>query len=252
MVRRHVGALGIASRARVLGLLALLAGLLVALACAAPRAHADQTGPDYISSDNVEFVKSVRSPSGLTAGARIIGHYMYVTSSKDLEIFDISTPEDPQLVGSITANIQFENEEVPTNGKLLGISSDLVNTGPECLSQPPTGVNTVVGGGCLRLYDVRDPANVKELPSVPGAGDHTSTCILDCTYFYGSRGSITDARHVFEPGGKAVKLEQNWKTAVNAQGIDFTNTCHNVHEVRPGIIITACQPFEVLSVLPED
>src|SRR4051812_10261276 len=209
MVRRHVGALGIASRARVLGLLALLAGLLAAFACAAPRAHADTTGPDYITSDNVEFIKSVRSPSGLTAGARVIGNYMYVTSSKDLEIFDISTPEDPKMVGSITANIQFENEEVPTNGKLLAISSDLLNTGPECLSSGPTGVNTVVGGGCLRLYDVRDPANVKELPSVPGAGDHTSTCVLDCTYFYGSRGSTPDGRPVFERGGHAVKLAQN-------------------------------------------
>src|SRR3954454_2928000 len=122
----RVGVRGNASHAGRLGCLAILAGLLVAFACAAPRAHADTTGPDYITSDNVEFVKSVRAPSGLTAGARVIGHYLYVTSSKDLEIYDISKPEDPQMVGSITANIQFENEEVPTNGKLLGISSDLL------------------------------------------------------------------------------------------------------------------------------
>jgi hypothetical protein len=246
-----VGAQGFAHLARALGRLALPAGLLVALAI--PQAAlGDTQGPDYITSDNVEFVKSVRAPSGLTAGARVIGHYMYVTSSKDLEIYDISKPEDPQMVGSITANIQFENEEVPTNGKLLGISSDLINSGSECLTSPPTGINTVVGGGCLRLYDVRDPANVKELPSVPGAGDHTSTCILDCSYFYGSAGSITDARDAFKPGGKAVKLKENWKDAVAAQGYPFKATCHNVHEVRPGIVITACQPYSVLSVLPQD
>ncbi|HEX8105004.1 MAG TPA: hypothetical protein VF533_20450 [Solirubrobacteraceae bacterium] len=241
--------------ARAVPALAALAGLAIA---AAPPAAADQQGPDYVTSDNVEYLTSFKPATGLTAGARIIGKYLYVTSAKDLEIFDISKPETPQLVGNITANIQFENEEVPTNGKLLGISSDLVNTGAECLTSPPSGVNTVVGGGCLRLYDVRKPDAVKELPSVIGAGDHTSTCVLDCSYFYGSRGTITDARAALEPGGKAVKLKENWKEALRKQGFKFAAedgaevSCHNVNEVRPGILITACQPFTVLSVLPED
>lgn len=214
-------------------------------------AHADTRGPDYIASDNVEYIKSFKAATGLTAGARIVGKYLYVTSSKDLEIFDISKPEDPQMVGSITANIQFENEEVPTNGKLLGISSDLAHSGPECLSAPPDGL-PAVGGGCLRLYDVRDPANVKELPSVPGAGDHTQTCILDCTYLYGSDGTVVDATQALTPGGRARKLEASWKTAVEAQGVKFVKSCHNVRELRPGILITACQPFELLSVNAED
>jgi hypothetical protein len=215
----------------------------------APVARADTVGPDYITSDNVEYIKAIKSPSGLTAGARIIGSHMYVTSSKDLEIFDISTPEDPQMVGSITANIQFENEEVPTNGKLLAISSDLLHASPDCFAAPPEGLPAF--GGCLHLYDVRDPANVEQLPSVPGAGDHTSTCILDCSYFYGSAGTITDARTVFDPGGRA-EIIGNWKDSVEAQGFEFRNSCHNVREVRPGIIITACQPAHVLSVLPQD
>ena len=146
---------------------AALAASALLLATAGP-ALAGTQGPDYIASDNVEFVKAIKSPSGLTAGARVIGKYLYVTSSKDLEIFDISTPEDPKLVGSLTANIQFENEEVPTNGKLLGISSDLLNSSPECLAAPPAGLPAA--GGCLRLYDVRDPTAIKELPAVAGAG----------------------------------------------------------------------------------
>jgi hypothetical protein len=224
--------------------------LLVAIAAGAGAAcaQADTMGPDYLASDNVEFVKAIKSPAGLTAGARVIGHYLYVTSSKDLEIFDISTPEDPKLVSSLAANIQFENEEVPTNGKLLGISSDLLNSGPDCLTAPPAGLPAA--GGCLRLYDVRNPADIKELPSVPGAGDHTSTCVLDCSYFYGSAGTITDATTALT-GGQA-KIIGNWKDAVKAQGVSFQGSCHNLNEVRPGVLITSCQPFEVISVRPED
>ena len=51
-----------------------------------------------------------------------------------------------------------------------------------------------------RLVDIvwGDPAAPKELASVSGAGDHTSTCVLDCTFFYGSAGSITDAQGVLD------------------------------------------------------
>jgi len=227
-------------------------GLLAALTCLVlpVAASAQAPAPDFLASDNVELVNTFRPATGLTAGARVVGNRLFVTSSKDLEIFDISKPEAPKLISNVEANIQFENEEVPTNGKLLGISSDAANTGPECLTAPPAGLPLL--GGCLRLYDVRDPTGIKELPSVPGAGDHTSTCILDCTYFYGSRGSITDARAALMPGGRAVKLKAKWTDVVQAQAGKFTASCHHVSEVRPGIIITACNPSAVLSVLPED
>ncbi len=241
-----------------------IALVVSAAAFAAPGvAAADTRGPDYIASDNVELVQAIKSPTGLTAGARVVGNRLFVTSSKDLEIFDISKPEAPKMMGLIESNIQFENEEVPTNGKLLGISSDLLNSSPECLTAPPAGLPAVSSsrtgaGGCLRLYDVRDPAKVKELPAVPGAGDHTSTCVLDCTYFYGSSGTITDARDVFAPGGQA-KIVGNWKTALEAQGFSFTPpgatskvTCHNLNETRPGVLVTSCNPISVISVNPED
>jgi len=230
------------------GLIAVLIGLVLPAG-----ALAQATAPDFLASDNVELVNTFRPATGLTAGARVVGNRLFVTSSKDLEIFDITKPEAPALLGLINANIQFENEEVPTNGKLLGISSDLLNSGKDCLTTPPAGLPAVTSstGGCLRLYDVRDPAGVKELDQVPGAGDHTSTCILDCTYLYGSSGSIVDAREALTTG-KSTKLPQLWTTAVQAQAGKFTAGCHNVNEVRPGIIITACNPSAVISVLPQD
>src|ERR1700709_161707 len=101
-------------------LVALSAVSLVAVLAAAAPAGA-QAGADYIASENVTLLKSIKT-AGDGVGARVVGHYLYVTSTKDLEIFDISNPEDPQQVGSINVHVEFENEEVPTNGKLLGIS----------------------------------------------------------------------------------------------------------------------------------
>ena len=239
------------ARLRILPLLTLLA---VAVSVPA-TASAQQMGADYLASDNVEFVRAIKSPIGLTTGARIIGDRMFVTSSKDLEIFDISKPDDPQRLGLLTANVQFENEEVPSNGKLLGISSDLLNSSPTCLTAPLGGLPGF--GGCLRLYDVRDPAGVKELPAVPGAGDHTSTCVLDCSYFYGSEGTITDARAALD-GGQS-RIIGNWKTALREQGFSFTPpgarsdvSCHNLNEVRPGVLMTSCNPITLISVNAED
>ena len=232
---------------------------LVALVALAPAASAQQlNGPDFVASDNVEYLG--RLPiTGDGTGARIIGKYMYVTSSKSLDIYDIQTdPAHPALVGRETQNVQFENEEVPTNGRLLGISSDLVQSRPECVAANATAPpSTHSAGNCLSLYDVRDPANVKELPAVAGAGDHTSACVLDCQYLYGSRGTITDARGALD--GQQAKVIGNWydglgKNFKNSKGeaVTFTSNCHHVREIQPGIILGSCQPLILMSVRPED
>src|SRR3954465_976837 len=170
----------------VLRLAALTA---VAAALLAAPAYAQSPGGDYIASENVTLVKSIKQ-AGDGVGARIVGHYLYVTSTKDLEIYDISTPEDPQPVGSLNLHVEFENEEVPTNGSVLAISGQTQTVTPRgiCPSVYPASPS-----GCLVIYDVRDKAAPKELSTVMDAGDHTSTCVLDCTYFYGSAGSVTDA-----------------------------------------------------------
>lgn len=224
-------------------ILKLLTGALAALALLAPAAQAG-VGPDYVASDNVELVKSIKLPDGLTAGARIVGRYLYVTSGKDLEIYDISKPEDPQQVGGITLDVQFENEEVPTNGRILGISSDTFSSGLACIAGDPTSA-----GSCLRLWDVRDPANPKELAPVLGAGAHIQGCALDCSYMYGSDGSIVDLRGALD--GKPATIVGNWKDAVASQ-YEPKGSCHAVREIRRGIMFTACQPFALLSINPED
>src|SRR3954471_23592199 len=92
-----------------------LAALLIA-ACTAPAAQAE-VGPDYVTSDNVKLLGRIKTP-GDGVGARIVGPYMYVTTTKSLSIYDIKTdPKNPKPIGSDTQDIEFENEEVPTNGK---------------------------------------------------------------------------------------------------------------------------------------
>ena len=226
---------------------------VLALGAAAASPAAAQQGQDYISSENVTLLKSVK-PAGDGVGARIVGHYLYVTSTKDLEIFDITNPEDPQIVGSLNVHVEFENEEVPTNGKVLGISGQTptVTTNGVCPSVYPASPS-----GCLVLYDVRDPAAPKQVSTIPEAGDHTSTCVLDCTFFYGSAGSITDAQGVL--AGVPAKKIGNWQqspTVPDFNGEDksgkFVNGCHNLTEIRPGVLMAACQPFLLLSVNAED
>src|SRR3954464_13170941 len=236
---------------KVLRLVALTA---VATALVAAPASA-QSGGDYISSENVSLLKSIK-PAGDGVGARIVGHYLYVTSTKDLEIFDITKPEDPQMVGSLNLHVEFENEEVPTNGKVLGISGQtptVTGSGNICPSTYPVASSS----GCLVLYDVRDPAAPKEISTILDAGDHTSTCVLDCTFFYGSAGSITDAQGVLD--GVEAKKIGNWQQSPNIPDFNgpdksgkFVNGCHNLTEIRPGILMAACQPFLILSVRAED
>lgn len=219
---------------------ALAAALTLVLA---PAAMAQQMGPDYVTSDNVEYLGSIKDDVGLTTGARIVGDRMFVTSGKNISIYDISKPETPTRVGSLKANVSWENEEVPTNGKILGFGSDFYNGSPEggCLQ-----ALSVLG--CTQFFDVRDPADIKELPAIPVA-NHTVECVLDCQYFFGSAGSIIDARGALE--GEAPTLVGDWIAELESQGVS-SESCHHMREIRPGVLLTACQPFSVITVNPED
>src|SRR3954464_12728894 len=122
---------------------------LLALLVAAPAAAA---APDAVMSDNVEFLGSIQQDIGLTAGAKVVGDRLFVTSGKNVSIYGISGPAAPKALGALHVNIAWENEEVPTNGKVLAVASDLYSAGvPECVAAlAPTG--------CVQLFDVRDPA----------------------------------------------------------------------------------------------
>src|SRR3954453_19305590 len=116
--------------------------------------------PDAVMSSNVEYLGSIQQDVGLTAGAKVVGDRLFVTSGKNLSIYDISDPAVPKPLGTMQANIAWENEEVPTDGKLLAVASDFYSVVPECVAaMAPTG--------CVEFFDVRDPGNVKRVGTIP-------------------------------------------------------------------------------------
>jgi hypothetical protein len=219
-----------------------LATAVLALALsAAPVALADQSGPDWVSSDNVEYLGSLKQDVGLTTGAKVVGDRLFVTSGKNITIYDISKPEAPQTLGSMKVNVAWENEEVPTNGKVLAVASDFYAATPSCAA-------SLAVDGCVQFFDVRDPSNITEVGAVPVA-NHTAECVLDCQWFYGRAGSIIDARGILD--GRPPQVVGDWIAELRAQGVD-SQSCHHMREIRPGVLLTACRPFSVITVNASD
>jgi hypothetical protein len=218
----------------------LVLACLAALAVAAPASAAPL--PDAVMSDNVEYLGSIQQDVGLTTGAKVLGDRMFVTSGKNIQIYDISAPATPQPLGGMTLNVAWENEEVPTNGKVLAFASDFYSVGDaDCVA-------AMAPDGCVQFFDVRDPANIKKVGTIPIA-NHTVECVLDCQYFYGRAGTIIDARGILD--GTAPQVIGNWIDELRAQGVD-SQSCHHIREIRPGVLLTACRPFAAISLNAED
>jgi hypothetical protein len=219
----------------------ILLATLAALVVAAPAFGAAPL-PDAVMSKNVEYLGSIQQDVGLTTGAKVVGDRLFVTSGKNISIYDISDPASPQPLGGMKANVAWENEEVPTNGKVLAVASDFYSVGvPECVA-------AMAPDGCVQFFDVRDPANIKQVGTIPIA-NHTAECALDCQYFYGKAGTIIDARGILD--GTPPKVIGNWIDELRKQGVD-EQSCHHIREIRPGVLLTACQPFAAISINAAD
>lgn len=193
----------------------LVAVLLVAAALAVPGAASALPTPGF-ASDNIEWLGNVPLHAD-TAGARIHGRYLYVTSSHELTIYDIANPVSPRPLSTLPIPQQpyFAQEDVDTNGKVL-----LIGTLQSLL-----------------VIDVRDKSRPMLTGVLPGGNSHTVTCVLDCTWSYASYGQIVDLRDPAKP-----KVAGNWKSAApGGPGVQ-----HDVTEVSPGIVVTSSQTLWVL------
>ncbi len=213
------------------------------------------SGPGFVASDNVTFLENFREAAD-GVGARVVGDFLYVTTTKDLLIYDISTPTEPVRVGLTTVDVEFENEQVPTDGKILGISGQ---TSSVTTQDAPCRADFEAIRGCLLLFDVRDPASPTLVQSIRGAGDHTSSCLefegQTCAYMYGSSGSISDIRTALdEDAAPIVEEKTNWLDVVRAQMPDgkLSSRAHHQTEVRPGVLLTATVPITLISTNAED
>src|SRR5690242_5797580 len=88
----------------------LTLGLLTALAAPAAAqlpqppqlpnvAGTAPAGPDAVMSPNVRYLGSIKQDLGLTTGAKVVGRRMFVTSGKNISIYDISHPAHPRNLG---------------------------------------------------------------------------------------------------------------------------------------------------------
>jgi len=216
-------------------------GCLLGAAAPAAAEPAAPALPDAVMSPNVEYLGSIKQDVGLTAGAKVVGDRLFVTSGKNISVYDISSPASPKALGTMTANVAWENEEVPTNGKLLAVASDFYSAVPECVA-------ALAPDGCVQLFDVRDPSRIRQVGVIPVA-NHTAECALDCQYLYGRAGTIIDARGSLD--GTPPTVIGNWITELAAQGVQ-ERSCHHIRELRPGVLLSACQPFAVMSINAAD
>ncbi|MGH2729283.1 MAG: LVIVD repeat-containing protein [Actinomycetota bacterium] len=173
------------------------------------------------SSDNVEWLKLVPFDAVTATGARLIGKYLYVTSWRNFSIYDVSDPLNPALQSTTPFGFEFENEDVSSNGNILLFSESL-----------PRSI--------LHVWDVENKSLPVEIATLNGAGDHTTTCILDCTWSYGSEGSVVDLRDPTNP-----KLVSDWHEAIG-----LTGGAHDVDEYKNGFLVvsTDSTPLLVLDV----
>lgn len=238
-----MGAIGVT---RPVHALVALAGVLAALALAAPQAaHATLEGtpcsppkspPEgpVVKSDNVDFVGTIPNEAGsLLAGGRVVGHYFYATGSDHFSIYDVADPVHPKFMSRVDFPCRFENEDVAVNGKVL-IYTDFATT------------------DTLSVYDVRDKSNPKLISELQGAGTHTMACLYDCQFLYGTYHAATTAGALRT--GEVVDLRDPAAPVVLGDWTENevlpSRDVHATSEVKPGFVLTASAPIEYLDVRP--
>lgn len=189
-----------------------------AVASMLPGAHAGPSLGGY-SSDNVEFVKHIPFEVGTATGARVVGKYLFVTGWKSFSIYDIKDPLNPALLSTTPIGFQFENEDVAVSpdARYMLFSESLP-------------------GDALHIWDLQSKAQPREIGTLDGAGDHTTTCLMGCKYGWGSSGSVSDLRRKDAPK----LLEDRWTEDLPGK------SHHDETEVAPGLVLTSSQPIMFL------
>jgi len=210
-------------RVSILAAMFMLAGSLV------PATTADAgPGPGGVTSDNVEFIRHVPiAQDGV--GGRLVGDYFYANDQNKVMIFDLADPLNPTMVGFVLMPQEwlFSREDLDGNASVIVVPNQVTAAAD---GSPRVGTNA------LYIIDVEDKTSPGIIGTLPGAGSHTSSCILDCRYVYNSNGQIIDIRNPAKPK----LLDSKWGDGTPVQG------AHDVEEVRPGIVLTASNPMMLL------
>ncbi len=184
-----------------------------------------------LATDNVEHIRHVPiAQNGV--GGRLIGKYFYMNDQNKVMVFDLADPLNPEMIGFVLMpqEWQFSREDLDGNGRILMVP----NTAS---GQNDGNPQTTSPANAVYIIDVEDKTNPQIISKVPGAAQHTFSCVLDCKWAYGSGGNIIDLRDPAKPKF----VEEKWGDDTIAG-----NSGHDVEEVAPGIVMTATQPMMLL------
>ena len=122
-------------------------------------------------SPNLHFLSNLPLPSAISVA--FIGDVAFVSTVLGLFSVDISDPSNPTLLGSVPQYI-WENEHMTVDPArhLLFLSRD-----PRGFTTPAT---TAFPYGALQIYDVSNPALMKQIAFHLQPTGHTATCINNC------------------------------------------------------------------------
>ena len=179
----------------------------------------------YFASENVELIETIPLDAS-AGGGRLVDDKFYVTTSAGLTIFDVSKPEDPKVLGVLDLRMlprTFAPEDVDTNGEVLIIPTRDVP-------------------GDLYVIDVRNPKSPKVVKQLPGAAEHTMSCVLDCSYAFGDAGLLVD----LDPMQDA-HVVGSWDEGTRMNEVQS----HDVTEIRPGVVLTASEPAFLIDARKE-
>src|SRR5688500_9997850 len=138
--------------------------------------------PGGLATDNIEHVRHIPlAQNGV--GGRLIGKYFYMNDQNKVMIWDVADPENPTMTGSVPMpqEWQFSREDLDGNGKILVVP----NTAS---GQNDGNLQTESPANAVYIIDVEDKTNPQIISKVPGAAQHTFSCVLDCKWAYGSSG----------------------------------------------------------------
>ncbi|MFL1381665.1 MULTISPECIES: LVIVD repeat-containing protein [unclassified Nocardiopsis] len=232
------------------------AGALVASLLAPSAASADQTFvSDAETSANITHVANVPKTAAMSdfnSDLAFVGDYAIGGNYNGFVIYDISTPQDPQIVSEVLC--PGGQGDVSVSGDLLYFSVDYARASDECGAPavPTTDPNGFEG---IRIFDISDKANPQYVAAVrTDCGSHTNTLVPgkdgEHEYIYVSSYSPSATfPNCQPPHDKISVIEVPLDDPASAQVIDapvlfpdggYTNTsgCHDI-TVYPKLDIAA-------------
>jgi hypothetical protein len=195
-------------------------GLVLLLVFASPVGA--EVGPDHVASDDVVLLQNVRV-TGAGMGGGLHGDRLMVTGPSQLTVFDVSAPQAPVLLGVAPLGNANESEDVAGDGRWAAVAE------AECL-------DASVRGGCVAVFDVAGaPQRIASL----GMAVQTVACVLGCRFLWAAGENAI------------VNMADPAAPKVVGEFFESDAPCYSTHEVRPGVVMAACDPALALSTLAE-